>query len=424
MSEKIKHKKSGKEKLMIGISVTIMAISLVAVALVFAWNSRIFQGDNGSVINNKDVVEDMPSLDSNGAPIVKGAGTMNMLICGLDEGETLTDIIMVAQVDLDNKTVKVLQIPRDTYIASGVSATNKINSAYGGGDASLTPINRLIKVINEQYQLKIDHYATVTISSFRKIVDAIGGVPIDMPYQVGNNELGIIYKGQQVLDGEHAEWLVRHRHTYYDQDIGRIKVQRLFLAAALAQVKTIGIKEVASIIPAVYGNLTTDLTMAEMKNYSSLAFSVSMDNVDMFLVPGEGVNYKGQSLWTTHLYETADLLNRYFRPTGTTVAAEKLKITELAHTGEYYENTQDNLQNLVDGEKPGQQKEDDLLPAYSHVVTQPAPVTTAPPETSPLITETLPVGTTVTTDTGTTDTTDTTTTTTTNTTISESGGTN
>lgn len=390
MSQKSKYKRTKKEKVMIGISVAMLIISVLAVGGVFAWNSRMFQGENGDVVNNGNIV-DQPSIDENGTPVVKGKGAMNMLICGLDEGETLTDIIMVAQVDFDKKSVKVLQIPRDTYIASGVSATNKINSAYGGGDAALTPINRLIKVINEQYHLKIDHYATVTISSFRKIVDAIGGVPIDMPFQVGNNELGIIYKGPQVLDGAHAEWLVRHRHTYVDQDIGRIKIQRLFLASALAQVKTIGIKEVASIIPAVYGNLTTDLSLAEMKDYSGLAFSVPMENIEMYLIPGEGVTYKGQSLWTTHLYETADLLNTYFRPYSEAVAAEKLMITELAHTGEYYENTEDNLQDLIDGDKPGQQKEDGKLPSYSHVVTQPAPVTTAPPTTTTAITETVTV---------------------------------
>ena len=206
-------------------------------------------------------------------------------------------------------------------------------------------------------------------------------------------QYGIIPAGKQVLDGEKAEWLVRHRKTYTDQDIGRIKIQRLFLASALQQVKKIGVKEVSKMLPAIYGNVTTDLSLAEMKKFASLAFNVDMANVQMFMVPGEGVTYKGQSVWSMHYYETADLLNKYFRPYSDPIEASSLKIVELAHTGEYYENTQDDFQDLIDGSKPGQQKNSDSnLPAYNHVVTQPKQTTTtgkSDPKSTEQTTETV-----------------------------------
>ncbi|MEG0614485.1 MAG: LCP family protein [Oscillospiraceae bacterium] len=392
MAEKMKRKRTKKEKMMIGISVAVMVISVVTVVVLLLMNTRLFSGENGEVNNDESILGAVTDKNGNSVtekPSQTGKKQENFLLCGLDESEMMTDIIMVVCVDYEKNSANILQIPRDTYVAAGVGSTNKINSAYSAGDKNVTPINRLIKVINDQYQLKIDHYATVTISSFRKIIDAIGGVPIDMPYQIGNMELGIIPKGKQVLDGEHAEWLVRHRHTYYDQDIGRIKIQRLFLASAMQQAQKIGLKEVTKLIPAVYGNLTTDLTVNDMTGYVGTVLNLDMSNIHVYMIPGEGVTYKGQSVWTAHYNETADMLNAYFRPYTDKVTVDKLNITELAHTGNYYENTEDDFGTLIDGAKPGEKKEDEALPTYDYIVTQPKPVTT--PTTPPIISETTAV---------------------------------
>ncbi|MCX7657359.1 MAG: hypothetical protein N2Z57_01655, partial [Oscillospiraceae bacterium] len=152
-------------------------------------------------------------------------------------------------------------------------------------------------------------------------------------------------------------------------DIGRMKIQRLFRASALQQVKKIGFKEVTKLIPALYGQITTDLSLSEASEYAKLAFSINLDSINMFLVPGEGVTYKGQSVWSMHYYETADMLNKYFRPYTDDVPAEELGIVEIAHTGEYYEDTQDDLQDLIDGADPGEKKSDSSEPAYTHIVT-------------------------------------------------------
>lgn len=372
-----RHRKklTGKEKIVTVISVTLFVISLTAVLTVVFYNGRFFGGENGTVINDNNGEDNTNTPDN----INSTDGKLNFLLCGLDESETLTDIIMVVSVDAEKNTADILQIPRDTYV-EGLGLTGKINGAYSKGDKSLSPVNRLIKVINEQYQLRIDHYGTITIDSFRDVIDAIGGVPIDMPYQIGNEELGIIPKGYQVLDGAHAEWLVRHRHSYYDQDIGRIKVQRLFLASALQQVRRIGMKEATKLVPALYGKVTTDLSINEIIGFSGLAFGIPMEEIHIYMVPGEGVNYKGQSVWSMHRYETADLLNAYFRPGNAPVPAEKLPIKELAHTGSFYENTEDDFGSLTGGNAPGKPKDENRLPVYTHVVTQP---TTVPPETTP-----------------------------------------
>lgn len=382
-----KNENSGRprrDRVIVGVSIALMVLAALAIAVILLWNSRLFGGNNGAVVNMGHIADkqkEAGSEDGLDSSAPTDAKAENFLLCGLDESEQLTDIIMVMSVNFSTNEVNILQIPRDTYVASGAAGTGKINSAYSGGDSSLTPINRLIKVINEQFQLRIDHYGTVTIESFRNIIDAMGGVPIDMPYAIGNNQYGIIPAGPQILDGEHAEWLVRHRKTYVDQDIGRIKIQRLFLAACVEQAKKMGIKELTQMIPAVYGNVTTDLTVGEMVDYAKWAITVDMDKIHIYMVPGEGVTYRGQSLWTAHLYETADLLNEHFRAGMEPVPAEELKITELAHTNSYYEDTDDDFGDLLDGETPGKKKENESSTVYSHVVTQP-PVTKKKPQTT------------------------------------------
>ncbi len=380
---KKKKKRPLKERIIIGSSIAVCIISVLVVGFLIVYQSHIFSGNNGSLKNDNLLSSETEELDKDTVKKLNALQSENFLVCGLDETEQLTDVIMLVCFNYQDNTINVLQIPRDTYIESGTGSTKKINSAYSGGDQSVSSINRLVKVINEQYQLKVDHYATINLESFRNVIDAIGGVPIDVPYDIGNAQLGIIYKGQQTLNGEQAEWLVRHRHSYYDQDIGRIKIQRLFLASAVQQVKKMGMSEVMKLIPAVFGNFTTDLSIKEVQNYAQKALSIDFSNIKFYIIPGEGTTTpSGQSVWTMHKYETADLLNAYFRPFSSPVSAESLKITELAHTGEYYENTEDDIQELINGTAPGKKKDDSTLPAYTHVVTAKPKVTTTQPATT------------------------------------------
>lgn len=379
-----------KDRVMIGISIAVCVISVLAVAFVLLYNSSIFSGENGNLLNNGLLGNNSLELDKETQEKLNSLQSENFLVCGLDESEQLTDVIMLVCFNYSDNTINVLQIPRDTYVESGAGSTKKINSAYNGGDSSLTPINRLVKVINEQFQLKVDHYATIDLAAFRDVVDAIGGVPIDIPYNIGNAQLGIIYKGQQTLNGEQSEWLVRHRHTYVDQDIGRIKIQRLFLASAAQQLKTIGLKEVLNIVSAVAGDFTTDLSVKDVQNYAKKVFSIDFSNMTFYVVPGEGTTTSnGQSVWTIHKYETADLLNKYFRPFTDDISADDLKITELAHTGEYYENTEDSVEGLISGDTPGKKKNDSSLPAYTHIVTAKPVVTTTNTVVTSVTAETL-----------------------------------
>ena len=98
-------------------------------------------------------------------------------------------------------------------------------------------------------------------------------------------------------------------------DIGRVKAQRIFLASALQKVKNLGIKKITkNVIPEIYDQITSNMSVGEMVNFSKVMMDIDMNNIKIFMVPGEGTTHNGQSVWAIHADETAEMLNDNFRP--------------------------------------------------------------------------------------------------------------
>ncbi len=345
--------KKRKDKIIAIVSIAVMVLSVLSVTIVCLMNTRLFDESEGGIVSQPDHIAIPNEIKDK---------YMNFLIVGLDESERLTDIIMIASLDVEKKTIRILQIPRDSYV--GIGSTGKINEAYNNGDSELSPINRLVSTINTQYALPISHYVTVTLEAFRGVVDAMGGIKINMPYTIHHDNGIVIEEGEQVLNGDEAEALVRHRRSYAEADIGRIKALRIFVAAAFAQAKEMGIGEVTGVAKAAWGDFTTDLTINEILTIANVVIDVDMADISMHMVPGEGVspsdplNTTGLSIWSMHKQETADLLNEYFRPYSDPVEADDLAIKEIKNSTDWYsdENTKENLEDVIegDGKSPSQ----------------------------------------------------------------------
>ena len=162
------------------------------------------------------------------------------LIFGMDSGYGNTDTIMVATFDVPNKTIGLMSIPRDTVVTEEYESWyNKINAAYSrGGEEELEA------EVEELLGIPIDYYVKIKLSAFKKLVNAVGGVwydvPFDMDYDDDYQNLHIhLEKGYQLLNGEQAMGLVRYRqsnnHTGYG-DVGRVGTQQEFMIAMLSQV--------------------------------------------------------------------------------------------------------------------------------------------------------------------------------------------
>lgn len=306
---KEKRKTPLKEKILITIFSIVIAASILVVGGVFLLNTRFFQNTDSGEGNGifDDSITTPPEIKEK---------CVNFLVAGIAnyDGDTgqrgkLTDVIMLVSFDIKAKKINVLQIPRDTYVGEA-SIDGKINSVYpkktGGG------IEGLANQINSMFNVTIDHYVTLNMSAFINIVDKLGGVEVDVPNRI-ELEGAIIDPGFQKLTGWQAEKLVRERHSYANQDIGRLEMQRVFMNAFLKKIFEMNTSEMISLIPTIFTDVTTDLTANEVIGFYKHLVKVDRNNsINFHMVPFVGA--RGNSVLSIKKLPTADMLNEYFRP--------------------------------------------------------------------------------------------------------------
>ncbi|MEW1547281.1 LCP family protein [Streptomyces tsukubensis] len=112
----------------------------------------------------------------------------------------------------------------------------KLNAAYAMDGPEL-----LVRTVEHNTGLRIDHYAEIGFAGFANVVDAIGGVEMDIPKAFKDKKSGADFQaGKQTLDGEQALAFVRTRYAFAGSDLDRTKNQQKFLAALANQTATMG----------------------------------------------------------------------------------------------------------------------------------------------------------------------------------------
>ncbi|MFD9793013.1 LCP family protein [Streptomyces sp. NPDC059070] len=162
---------------------------------------------------------------------------------GSAEGKR-TDSMMILHTGDNGNTM--ISLPRDSWVQipsfkgsqSGklfpAKGHNKLNAAYAMDGPEL-----LVRTIEANTGLHIDHYAEIGFAGFANIVDAVGGVEIDIPQDIKDKDSGADFKkGKQTLDGQQALAFVRNRHGYAAGDLERTKNQQRFLSALASQTAT------------------------------------------------------------------------------------------------------------------------------------------------------------------------------------------
>lgn len=231
------------------------------------------------------------------SPFKENNKPINVLVLGGDKVNSNTDTMMLVNFNPSSSKLSILSIPRDTRVIIDGKRV-KINSAYpkGGGELAAKTVSNLLKV-------DVDYYVFVNTSSFRKIIDTLGGVdynvPVDMDWDDPIQELHIhIKKGPQHFDGVKAEQFMRFRQNnngkvneYYDgSDLKRIDAQQNFIKELIRQKLNIFyITRLNDIINTVFNNIETNLSMSEVLKMSSSVTKIQPDNIQTFMVPGESV---------------------------------------------------------------------------------------------------------------------------------------
>ena len=212
-------------------------------------------------------------------------GKINIMVLGVDHRQDdvgRSDTLFVATVDTKTKNVSVLSIPRDTRVKIPGHSYDKINHAYAFGGRKLSQ-----EVVEDLLGIPIDYYVKIDTKAFERIIDAIGGIDINVdkrmyyedPYDDNGGLVIDIRPGEQHMDGAKAIQYVRYRDE--EGDIGRVKRQQNFLNAIIKKVtSTETLMKLPSIMREVFTSVKTDITFDNLMNYIS------------FLKPNQGYQVK------------------------------------------------------------------------------------------------------------------------------------
>lgn len=233
----------------------------------------------------------------------------NVAVFGVDKDGYRTDVIFVMNFNTVTQKVKALSLPRDTKVkwseeqkqnlrdlGKYTVSTSKLNemTAYGGIDnIRLFTINQIENMLG----ITVDNYVIVNIDAFKEIVDAIGGVDLYVPQDMYyTDKAGGLYinlkEGQQHLDGEQAEQLVRFRR-YKNGDVDRIATQQIFLKAFSEKVLSPSIlTKIPELARILFSSITTDVSITEIPQYSKYLKKFDKENISFYTLPGEG-GYEG-----------------------------------------------------------------------------------------------------------------------------------
>lgn len=267
-----------------------------------------------------------PSVDEPDQPtIARVTGSYNFLLLGSDKSGNLTDVIMIMNFDTVNEKISFVQLPRDTYVEYN-GRGSKLNVLYSKLRAEIqndneaerrkATLDKLRAVLANALNIKLDYYAMVDLNGFDEIVDHIGGVEIDLPYDLDYDDpyqdLYIHLKqGHQILNGEQAEGFVRYRYGYALADIGRIDAQKIFMSAFIRQVKnSMNVSTAVSVAGDVYKYVVTSMPLSDCIYFVKNALSVDMENVHMMSMLGNG--YKGGVYYIMCRESMYNMMNTYF----------------------------------------------------------------------------------------------------------------
>lgn len=231
------------------------------------------------------------------APKVSEGDRVNILLLGIDrrEGEHgpwRTDTMIVTTIDPKTKSAAMLTIPRDLYVpipAPG-AGENRINTAnfygdqtnYPGGGPALAK-----KTIEYNFAIPIHYYVLIDFNGFRKIIDSLGGIDVNVPQAIDDPEYptedyGVMHlqipAGMQHMDGDLALKYARTRHT--DSDFGRSQRQmQVILAARDKALKSNALAQAPQLLQQLRDTVETDMTPEQMLALAPIAAQVRSDNI-------------------------------------------------------------------------------------------------------------------------------------------------
>ncbi len=236
---------------------------------------------------DRRVPTDAKELNVSEEARVRGTGYLNVALFGVDSRKnemgkgTRSDSIMIASLNRETLEIKISSVFRDTLLEQDDGSFDKANAAYSYGGPE-----EAVSLLNKNLDMDIEHYVTVNFDALIDVVDAVGGVEIDVTDEevqyvngysteikkvTGKDSPDIAGPGLQILDGIHATAYTRIRYTAGD-DFKRAERQRTVLTKIVENLQKASPAQLNKIIDRVFPQVATNFTMAEILDYAKDAF--------------------------------------------------------------------------------------------------------------------------------------------------------
>ena len=285
-------------------------------------------------------------------------GVYTFLLVGQDTaGGGNTDTMMLITFDTVNKTINGMSLPRDTMInVDRKGSGHRLNAVYNynkGSDPDTQVekgITALKKEVGKLTGITPDFYVMVQWEAVGQMVDALGGVYFDVPFDMDyddptpGQDLHIHLKeGYQKLDGDQAMGLIRWRHNndysvqYPNGDLGRIETQQAFLEAVAAEcLKPATLLKAPALAEVFMENVTTDLSLGNILAFAQLASGMDAEqNVNFVSMPWVSADYPGVSMILPDVDELLEILNNGFNPYLSDIQSSDLQVLVRNSDGSY-----------------------------------------------------------------------------------------
>lgn len=336
------------------------------------------------VVNSQpSTLETVKEKDPDAPTGVNNSAILNTLLVSLDETTYRTESVMLMSVNLDDYSVSLVSLPRDTYI-SGNYENNTINDIYREkDDGKGRGIRALQEAVEGMVGFKIDYHYVVTQETLTNALDAIDG----LRFRVPRLDFCALDSGSRKMDGEDAIQLFTYDPDYYDIDLEGPDTQRKFLLSLMAElIATNDEGEMKSRAQAVLNDAETNVDEDTLLYFFKKLTRKSFDDAYSATMPGEIISLgEDEGLdYTVEYYQVSQedavsVLNEYFNPLEKALTVFNINFRQksgLSTDGEYQEY---GFHNQNNGSHNGGSTTKPTTEATTAEPTSPAP-TDAPAE--------------------------------------------
>lgn len=315
-------------KVIVSILVSLAVIGIVGFGYMnkLASDKSSLQHEEDKFLNKVNVYKGL------NAAINFDKNVINILVFGIDKSEAREesgnfgdiyrpDTIMLVSLNIETKKVSMVSIPRDTYVPLyGNRGKTKINacmyygSIYGSKDNDFdNGVDCLTQTVSALMGgVPIDYYVCIDMDVVRSVVNAVGGVKFDVPYNIYYKHKLKVKKGTQTLNGSEFLSLARDRYTA-GSDIERTKMQQKLLKALFNQVKSSNkLMSLPTIYNSVKENLYTNMSFEQITSLAATAKDIETDNLETYTFPGYYGSRSGISYWIINQAQRVALIKEIY----------------------------------------------------------------------------------------------------------------